>query len=90
MVKPYLIRKGRIPCPLKAEMMKRSGKVTGRVIVNKDGRYKFQEIIEETPPNFGFAGAFKAFLEQSDGFKPATLNGKPVSVYYNVTLVWNK
>lgn len=88
-VRPELQQKGTKPYPAKAKMMRTSGKVTARVIVRKDGSYEIIQIIKETPPNFGFGDAFKEYLEQCGKFKPATRNGKPVEVYYNITLVWS-
>jgi TonB family protein len=88
-VKPQLMQKGAKPYPPKAKMMRRSGKVTARVIVKKDGSYEIVQILKETPPDFGFADAFRQYLQQCGKFKPATRNGKPVEVYYNITLLWN-
>jgi hypothetical protein len=87
-IPPQLIQKGAQPYPAKARMMRARGLVSARIIVYKDGSYEVVKIISETPEGFGFAGAFKQYLEQCGSFKPATRNGRPVDVITTLTLEW--
>ena len=65
----------------------RSARVEGVVIVeaiiDKNGRVKSTKIVKDQPMGLG-AAAERAIRSWS--FKPATLNGKPVDVYYNLTV----
>jgi protein TonB len=65
----------------------RSARVEGVVIVeaiiDKQGRVKSTKIVKDLPMGLGDSAqrAVKSWR-----FKPATLNGKPVEVYYNLTV----
>jgi protein TonB len=65
----------------------RSARIEGVVIVetiiDKQGRVKSTKIVKDLPMGLGNAAqrAVKTWT-----FKPATLNGKPVEVYYNLTV----
>lgn len=65
----------------------RAAKVQGVVIVeaiiDKQGRVTSTRIVKDQPMGLG-ASAERAI--RSWRFKPATLNGKPVEVYYNLTV----
>ena len=88
-IKPRLNQKGPKPYPEKAKQLRRSGRVTARLIVHADGSYKVDQILKESPKDMGFAQAFKDYLAQCGSFEPAKLKGEPLSVYYNITLIWN-
>jgi periplasmic protein TonB len=59
------------------------GVVIIEAIIDKNGRVKSTKIVKDQPMGLG-ASAERAIRGWT--FKPATLNGKPVEVYYNLTV----
>jgi len=66
-------------------MLRKSGRVAARIIVRKNGTYEMVEILQETPPGFGFKEAYIKYLDTAT-FKPATQNGRPIDVYYRLVI----
>ncbi len=61
-----------------------SGKVVVSFTVNKEGRVKDVEIIKYPPNGESLAKEAKRVVEVMPRWKPATLDGKPVSVQYHL------
>jgi protein TonB len=59
------------------------GVVIVEAIIDKQGRVTSTKVIKDQPMGLG-AAAERAI--KSWRFKPATLNGRPVEVYYNLTV----
>lgn len=76
------------PMPQKARILKRSGLVKLRLIVRKNGAWELDHLISEAPAEFGFADAAVEYL-QSSIWKPATRNGVPLDVYFELTMMFN-
>lgn len=69
--------------PELARVVRQSGKVVLRAVIDEDGAVDEIEVIECNQPRFGFEeSAIKAV--QQWRFRPATLRGRPVAVYFVV------
>jgi hypothetical protein len=87
-VRPEVTFRGPQPFPQKAKILRRSGRVKVRLIIRKNGEYEVVRIMEENPPDFGFGEACIQYLGQST-WKPATQNGRPIDVYFELTIMFN-
>lgn len=86
--RPVVRFTGPKPFPQKAKILRRSGQVRVRMIVYRTGEWKVVGITEETPPDMGFGDACLAYLKTSV-WQPATQNGRPIDVYYDLTIRFN-
>ena len=84
-VPPEVSFSGTQPFPQKAKILRRSGQVKVRLIIRKDGSYEVLRVEREDPPGFGFGDAMLQYLKQSS-WKPATQNGRPIDVYFDLTV----
>lgn len=66
-----------------ARAAKIQGVVIVQAIINRDGSVRNVKVLKGLP--FGLSEAAKTTVESWD-FEPATLNGEPVAVYYNLTV----
>lgn len=87
-IKPEVTFKGAQPFPQKAKILRRAGKVKVRLIIRKNGTYEVVRVMAETPPDFGFGEACLQYLKQSS-WKPAIQNGRPIDVYFELTIMFN-
>lgn len=76
------------PFPQKAAILRRNGRVRVRLLIRKNGDFEILRIMEENPPDFGFGQAAMQYLLQSK-WKPAMQNGRPIDVYYEITILFN-
>jgi TonB family protein len=87
-VKPEVQFTGAQPFPQKAKILRRAGKVKVRLIIRKNGSYEVVKVLEENPPDFGFGDACLEYLKSSR-WQPATQNGRPIDVYFELTIMFN-
>lgn len=84
-IKPEVTFPSTQPFPQKAKILRRNGAVKVRLIIRKNGDFEILRVISENPPDFGFAEAAMEYL-QGSRWKPATQNGRPIDVYYEITI----
>lgn len=87
-VKPEVQFTGAQPFPQKAKILRRAGRVKVRLIIRKNGTYEVVKVLEENPPDFGFGDACLEYLKSSR-WQPATQNGRPIDVYFELTIMFN-
>lgn len=81
MVAPVRIAKVDPVYPNAARIARMSGKVVVQAVIGLDGRVESTEILASTSPLFD-AAAMEAVRQWR--YTPATMNGRPVRVYFSV------
>jgi TonB family protein len=72
--------------PEAARSVRAQGRITIRFVVNSEGKVENPELIERVHPALDSV-ALRA-VSMLKGFVPATIGGKPVSVYYNMPITF--
>lgn len=87
-VRPEVTFPSNQPYPQKAKILRRAGAVKVRLIIRKNGDFEVLKVLWEKPPDFGFGEAALEYLQGSK-WKPATQNGRPIDVYFEITIQFN-
>jgi len=80
---PRVVRKTQPRYPLRARRAGSEGRVVLRAIIRRDGSVDDVQILKDLP--YGLGDAAKEAVEDWQ-FRPATLKGEPIDVYYTVTV----
>lgn len=80
-VPPVAVERPAPQYPVELRRARAEGEVVVKGVVGRDGRMRDFQVVQAAHP--GFADAFLAVLPRWR-FQPATLNGEPVAVHYQV------
>lgn len=80
-VPPAILERPAPQYPVELRRARAQGEVVVRGVVGRDGRMRDFQVVQSAHPDF--ADAFLAVLPRWR-FRPATLNGEPVAVHYQV------